>query len=206
MQPSAAERERSYHAIRRTVAAIDVVRPGAIETANFLLDEAKSSFARTVSQSANLESKATTLLGIVAGATGVLGVFGTRDGRAAIETPLVGIATVCILISLVCLFYVLRAKRFESPDISSYVSAAIVREDNRLGLALALAESYRYVRARWARDVRIEGSVLFSAYLATALASIFILANAVSDHREPSAGAASLPHTGKPVQKPKGTT
>jgi hypothetical protein len=203
-QPGPEERERSYHAIRSAVAAIDVVRPGAIETANFLLDEAKSNFERTVSQSANLESKATTLLGIVAGATGILGVFSTRDGSAAIKTPLVGIATVCILVSLLCLFYILRAKSFESPNMSSYVCAAMVREDNRLGLALALAETYRYVRARWARELRIEGSALFTAHFATVLASVFLLLNAIHVHEAAPHRAGGPTHTGNSLQKPKG--
>lgn len=178
-QPTAAERERSYHAIRRAAAAIDVVRPGAIETAAFLLNEAKTSFERTLAESANIESKATTVLGIVAAATGALGVFGTRDGKLIVATPLVTAATSCVLASLVCLLYILRAKRFASLDVGSYISAATVQEDNRLGLSLVLAELYRQIRDESARHCALEGRALFAAYGAIVAASILLLVNAV---------------------------
>jgi hypothetical protein len=179
-QPNAAERERSYRVIRGAMAAIEVVRPGAVETATFLLSEAESSFVHTVAESANLESKATTLLGIVAGATSVLGVFGTRDGKAIFATPAVAVAMIFVVIALVCLLYILRAKRFDSPDLGSFISAAMIREDNRPGLALVLAETYRTMRHRLRLDSRDDGRALFLAYAATAAASLALLLNAVT--------------------------
>src|ERR1700733_6347924 len=52
-QPGASERERSYRAIRSAIAALEVIRPGTVETASFLLTEAKSSFEHAVAESAN---------------------------------------------------------------------------------------------------------------------------------------------------------
>jgi hypothetical protein len=46
-QPDEAERERSYHAIRSVTAGIDTVRPGAIETAAFLLADGRNPVARS---------------------------------------------------------------------------------------------------------------------------------------------------------------
>lgn len=202
-QPDEADRERSYDAIRSVTEGLDAVRPGAIETAAFLLAEAKTSFERTAADSANLESKATAALGIVAGATSVLGVFGTRDGKPIIATPIVTAAMCCVLVALVCLLYMLRAKRLESPDIGSYVSAAMVREDNRLGLTLTVAETYLYMRDRFGRTLRQDGRALFLAYMAIAAASISLLVNAVSANRGIPAQIGSSLKAGTPAPATK---
>lgn len=179
-QPSEAERKRSYYRVRSATAAIDVLRPGGVETAMFLLGEVKAGYDHKVAESANLESKATTSLGIVAGATSILGVFGTRDGKIVVTTPLVIAAMMCVLAALVCLLYILRAKWFGSPRLGSYISAAMVREDNRLGLILTVAETYRFLRDEFERTLRSDRHALFIAYAAIATASILLLVNVVN--------------------------
>lgn len=204
-QPSEAERERSYFGVRRATAAVEVLRPGAIETATLLLAEVKVSFEHKVDESANLESKATTSLGIVAGATSVLGVFGTRDGKIVVTTPTVIAAMMCVVAALVCLLYILRAKRFGSPRLGSYISAAMVREDNRLGLILTVAETYRYLRDEFERALRSDRHALFIAYAAIATASILLLINvANSNGTVPMFHSGGAPKTGTGVPAPNG--
>jgi hypothetical protein len=88
-QPGALDRERSYHAIRNATAAIVVPRPGTVETAIFLLSEAKGSLEHSVAESASVETKATSLLGIVAGACGTIcgGSHGMMRARCSSLTP-----------------------------------------------------------------------------------------------------------------------
>jgi hypothetical protein len=183
----------------------------------FLLAEAKASCDRVSAGSDNLESKATTLLGLVAGASGVLGVFGTsRDGKSIIATPILLGAVALAVIALVCLLYVLRAKRVPTPGVDVLISSGMVAEDNRLGLALAITRMYASMRGLLAREVRSEPRALFCAYVATAAAAVLVLLNvAVTSHvssaRAPArtaAGAAStrfLPAKKKPRALPSVT-
>jgi hypothetical protein len=58
------------------------------EAAEFLLEEAKRDFERVSGSSASHEDKARAVLGIVAGATGALGVFGvSKDGQTTSRRP-----------------------------------------------------------------------------------------------------------------------
>ena len=66
------------------------------------------------------------MLGIVAGATSALGIFGAaRDGRAVVPTPIVFDGLIFVLIAFVRLLYVLRVKRYQRPDIKTYLSGAM---------------------------------------------------------------------------------
>jgi hypothetical protein len=201
-QPDATQRENAYRAIRRATAAIEVVRPGALETAAFLVDEAKASYKHSATVSANLESKATALLGVIAAASGVLGVFGSRDGKSIVATPFVAVAMICVLIALTCSLYILRAKRFEYLDLGSFISAGTLREDNRLGLSLVLAETFRTIQIRWRSELRYDSRALFLAYAATGAATIALLVNAMTVRQvAPFQGAPA--NAGTPVQKAK---
>jgi hypothetical protein len=184
VEPTDADREAAYTAVRSAVAAIEVVRPGAVDTALFLLAEAKASCERVSEHSDNLESKATTLLGLVAGASGMLGVFGTsRDGKSIIATPIVLGAAALTVAAIVCLLYVLRAKRVPIPGLDIFISSAMVADDNRLGLALTITRLYAWMRNELAREIRSEPRALFYAYTATAAAAVLVLLNvAVTSH------------------------
>jgi hypothetical protein len=191
-EPTDAEREAAYRAVRSAVSAIDALRPGAVDTAMFLLAEAKASCERVSASSDNLESKATTLLGLVAGASGVLGVFGTsRDGKSIVATPLVLGAVALTVAAIVCLLYVLRAKRVRTPGLDVFISSGMVAADNRLGLALTMTRKYASLRNELAREIRSEPRALFYAYTATTAAAVLILLNVAVTSRAPTARAAS---------------
>jgi len=189
--PTDEERRRSYAALRATVAEVGTLRPGAVETASFLLDEAKTSFERARSLSGTLENKATMLLGVVAGASGALGVLGfARDSKETIFTPLLVAALGCAVGAILCLLYVLRMKSLEDPDIGPFISVAMLAKDNRPGLALALANAYNDMAQQQLHDVRHEPRAWLAACLATAAAAVLIVINAISYQ-----GVAPLPHS-----------
>lgn len=201
-QPDATQRENAYRAIRRATAAIEVVRPGALETAAFLLSEAKANWEHTRADSTNLESKATALLGIVAAASGVLGVFGTRDGKIIVATPLATAAMACVIVALICMLYMLRAKRFDGVDIGPFISGAMVRDDHRIGLTLLVAETVYDMQVQLRREIEYDSRVLFLAYVATGAAAIALLANAVTVY--PSNPSFHAPaNAGTPVPRAK---
>ena len=185
--PTDADRQAAYTVVRGAVAAIDVLRPGAVDTAMFLLAEAKASCERVSANSDNLESKATTLLGLVAGASGLLGVFGTaRDGKSIIATPVVLGAVAFAVVAIVCLLYVLRTKHVPTPGLDVFISSGMVADDNRLGLALTITRVYASMRNELAREVRSEPRALFCAYAATAAAAILVLLNVAVTSYAPS--------------------
>jgi hypothetical protein len=64
----------AYDVLRNVIASAGA-NPN-VDTALLLLEAEKESFDRTYSGSDNLEAKATTLLGIVAGASSAFGLFG----------------------------------------------------------------------------------------------------------------------------------
>ncbi len=61
----------------------------SVETATLVLESEKESFERTYTGSDNAEAKATTVLGIVAGASSAFGLFGiAKAGSAIVATPM----------------------------------------------------------------------------------------------------------------------
>jgi hypothetical protein len=181
-----AERERYYRGIRRSTSGIETLRPGAIETATFLLTETKASFDRAAGGATNTESKATVFLSIVASAASALGLFGAHGDRTHVMTRNLAIATTLIVAALVSILWTLRAKWFPSPNLNAYVSAAMVAEDNRIGLSLALAEYYGEMRVRLETRNRRDARVLFVAYAATAAAALTLLLDVAGLSRETS--------------------
>jgi uncharacterized membrane protein YidH (DUF202 family) len=173
-----AEGEAAYAQLRGIIARLDESKTPSVETASFLLDTEKDSFERTYSGSDNLESKATTLLGIVAGATSAVGVFGlARTGSAIVTTPIILTAFGFVIVSIVALLYMLRAKTFEIPDMAQYLTAATVGEDNRVALAIMVAQRYRQMREQLRREIEAEPNALFIAYASVALAAALVVLN-----------------------------
>jgi hypothetical protein len=76
-------REGAYEAARSAIGLVPVGYPHAdtpsLETALFVLEEAKAGFERSDRGSDNIEAKATTLITIVAGASSALGVLGSQE-------------------------------------------------------------------------------------------------------------------------------
>jgi hypothetical protein len=137
-------REEAYEATRSVIKAVPLGgvhgNSPSLETAQFVLEEAKAGFERADAGSDNVEAKATTFISIVAGASSALGVFGiSREGRAVVATPLILLAFLFTAVALSCLLYIVRSKRFSTPDIEPFISPGIASEDNRLVFAVLLA-------------------------------------------------------------------
>lgn len=172
------EGKAAYTELRGIITRLDQTKTPSVETATFLLDTEKESFERTYSGSDNLESKATTLLGIVAGATSAFGVFGiAKAGSTLITTPIILTAFGFVIISIVALLYMLRAKTFDIPDMRPYLTAATVGEDNRVALSLVVAQRYREMREQLRRKIEAEPNALFIAYASIAIAAALVVLN-----------------------------
>ncbi len=191
------DREKAYVEVRGLIDRVPKGSPHLdaphFETAAFLLEEAKAGFERVDSGSNNIESKATSLISIVAGASSALGIFGfTKDGKAVVATPTILAAFAFAVIALIALLYVLRSKSYKNPGIDAYVSAGMVAEDNRVGVALSLAKAYRESRDVLGETIRYEPLVLFIGYVAIATAAGLVLINAATARTDiQSAGGAS---------------
>lgn len=195
------ESEAAYNELRNILERLDNSKQPSVETATFLLDTEKSGFERTYAGSDNLESKATTLLGIVAGASSAFGVFGIpKAGSSIVTTPIVLTAFGFVVVSIVALLYMLRAKTFEIPDMGKYLIAAVVGEDNRVPLALVVAQRYRQMREQLRREIEAEPNALFIAYASVAIAAALVLLNTftLASHSPVSAKAkAGVPRAGQ---------
>jgi hypothetical protein len=175
-QPTDDERRQAYEAVRAAVAGIVAFPPGALETAQFLLDEAKAAFERTTARTDRFESKATTLLGLVAGGSGALGVFALSRGGATISrSPFILAALVFVMISFLSVLYILRSKGLAEVDVAAYVSTEMATRDNRISLALLLAAEYGEMDDRLRLEARNEPRALLVAYAATAVAAVLIV-------------------------------
>jgi hypothetical protein len=183
--------EAAYNELR---AVQDRVGSGVtlnVETAIMLEEYAKASFETTSSGSDSIEAKATAMLGIVAGATSAFGVFGiAKDGKPITLTPLLFAAFAFIVLAIIALMYVLRAKDLTVTDVGPYASAKTVSADNRAAMALLVAQRYREAQGQLSRAVAGEPNALAIAYgsVAVAAALIFLNALAVSNdvHNGPS--------------------
>ncbi len=86
----------------------------------------------------------------------------------------------CVIVALICMLYMLRAKRFDGVDIGPFISGAMVRDDHRIGLTLLVAETVYDMQVQLRREIEYDSRVLFLAYVATGAAAIALLANAVT--------------------------
>jgi len=196
-QPTEADIQSQYECVQGYAEALGSIYPGMLESANFLLDEAKSDFERVSSSSDSHEEKARVVLGIVAGATSALGIFGVaRDGRTIVPSPLVMDSLALILLAFVCLLYVLRVKRYTQPNLTAYFAGAMVRQELRVALVLSLTPGYARMTAELAHRIRHEPRAIFIAYIATVSAAVMLLLNAAvvpTAAGTPKAGPTVLP-------------
>ncbi|HEY0393134.1 MAG TPA: hypothetical protein VGD01_01440 [Candidatus Elarobacter sp.] len=181
--PTDDERRQAYTAVRSVVSGVTVFPPGATETAQFVLDEAKEAYARTSSRADSMESKATTLLGIVAGGSGAFGAFAFSHDARNLVTPFVIGALYCVTIALSSALYMLRAKDVNEVDVRSYESIELVSADHRIPLALLLAGTYGAMHDELRAEIRHEPRALVIAYAATTIAAALILLNVVASAR-----------------------
>jgi hypothetical protein len=193
-EPTDEQRREAYAAVRSVVGRGSAFPPGAVETAQFLLDEAKEAYSRTSARVDSMESKATTLLGIVAGGSGALGAFAiSHDVRAMIATPLLIGALCSVTFALSCALFMLRPRTIEEADDRAYVSAEVVAEDQRIPLALLFANAYGEMNDQLQGSAQQQYRALLLAYAATALAALLVVSNAALAGRSSLAPAAAAP-------------
>jgi hypothetical protein len=191
-EPSEAEIILHYEQVRRYAEGLGPIRPGMLESATFLLDEAKGDFERVLSSSDSHEEKARAVIAIVAGATSALGIFGvSKDGRAVVASPIVVDSLIFVLVAFVCLLYVLRVKRYKRPNLATYFAGAMAREELRVALRLSLTPAYAKMTAELAHRIRQEPRALFVAYIAVVAAAVLVLLNAASSNSGVIANVAS---------------
>lgn len=154
-----------------------MLRPGATETAQFLLGEAKESFQRTAARADRFEAKATTLLGIVAGASGALGAFGLSRAPVRMGSPLVVVALGAITVAMLAALHLLRSKRRIDVDMTPFFSTKIAESDNRFALALTMAQLYGDMTNDLRFELKNDWRILLAAYGATAVAAVLLIAN-----------------------------
>jgi hypothetical protein len=148
------------------------------ETAILLLEEARVRYDWNQAGERNVESKATTLLTIVAGAAGALGIFGvTKEGKVASASPLALLAIAFAVGALVCLLYVLRAKGVARPDPSAFASGPVVSSDNRARVAVMLVGMYARDSYDNAMRFRYSRPMIFAAYVCVAAAAALTVIN-----------------------------
>lgn len=206
-EPSIADTRAAYQSLRDI--AEKMGEKASVETATLLLDSEKESFERTYTGSDNLERKATTLLGVVTGASSAFGLFGVaKPGSPITLTPIIFTAFTFVLASFAALLYMLRAKTFITPDLRVYHTPVIARDDNRAALSLSLAARYNEMREDLRRETSAEPHALFIAYGSLAIAAMLVVLNTISPGAAPSTkprAAVALPPSGS-FPDSRGTT
>lgn len=171
---TSAQRQQAY---KDTKAMMGLAGAGAnADSALFVFNEAKGGFDQSLSFGEKIEGKASTMLTLVGGASGALGVFGmTTEGHAIVTTSIVGAAVASAAVALVAVLYVLRGKEFRAPNVEEFISGPIADADNRVGIALLLAQSYRTSEVEQKAVIRWDPFALFIAEAAIVLAALLIL-------------------------------
>jgi hypothetical protein len=196
MDDRTADRESVY---RGMIASVAGVVPNA-PTAKLLLSESKDRYKHADEHRQNIESKATALLSVVAGATSALGIFGmTRDGKTIVATVMSAHAVAAAIVALVCLLFVLRAKRVIYPNIAAWVSKSTISYPNEAALALVLAESYNDSANINKEHTRRDSIALFLASVSIALAAVLVIIQATVPRQ---GGFTSRP----PLMRPNAST
>lgn len=153
------------------------------------------------------------MLGIAAGATSAVGIFGLgKDGAHITATPPLVAALAFLGLAIVAALYMLRAKPFDVVDLSTFTMPATLGEDNRAPLALLIAGRYRDARRRLSRELSSEPNVLAVAYGSIALAAVLAALNALSQPTtasskgQPAAADAHRQTAAVPVARCSGTS
>jgi hypothetical protein len=194
--PSDLEIVAAYEDVRRYAEGLGPVRPGMIESATFLLDEAKGDFERVISSSDSHEEKARAVLAIVAGATSALGIFGVaKDGRIVALSPIIVDSLIFVLVAFVCLLYVLRAKRYKRTKLDSYFVGGMAEPELRVALRLSLTQGYAKMTSELAHRIRHEPRALFIAYIAVVVAAVLVLLNSAVVNSGPAPTPGPAPST-----------
>jgi hypothetical protein len=174
--PSAEIRFREYQRLLSTFPGT----PNA-EVATFLLDESKRHYHDLLEAGKSIETQATTLLGLAAGGSSAVVVFGLpKDGKVAVTTAPVAIGLGLALCAFMALLFVLRVKIRREPNVASFLSAPIAFEEaNRARIAMSLAEDFESAcyGVMWNHRRDVQG--MYAAYVCLTAAVLLISANAV---------------------------
>jgi hypothetical protein len=147
-----------------------------VKTAMFLYEGAKARFERDISQHEKVEAKATTMLTLVGGASGAIGLFGfATGGHTILAGTTVVLAAIAAAIALIASVYVLRMKGTEAPRFDGFLSSAAIASDLRAGIALSLAQNYQERTDEFARKTRWDGEAMFAAGVAVVVAALLVL-------------------------------
>jgi hypothetical protein len=170
--PSVADREAVEKQLDAKMASDET------QAALFVLEQSKASYDAVVTANGAIETKASSLLTTIAGAAGLLSLFGRfKDGSAQSgASPFLWLAILAAALTVLCCLYILRTKVRPFPSAAAYVRARTVWTDNsRFNIALELAEGYNAnIIAIW-RDRRYEGPAYYAAQIFVALAALALL-------------------------------
>jgi hypothetical protein len=164
-------------AVEARLAAVD--QSDDTQAALFVLEQSKASYDAVVASNITLEAKASSLLTMIAGAAGLLSLFGRfKDGVAQASSLFLWVAIGAAVVALLSCLYILRTKVRPFPSVAAYVLPRIVWDDNScFQIALELAESYNGDIIFLRRDRRYEGAAYYTAQIFVALAALALLAH-----------------------------
>ncbi|MFZ1125388.1 MAG: hypothetical protein WAN59_09665 [Candidatus Baltobacteraceae bacterium] len=146
------------------------------KAALMLLEQSKIAYERVAGDRSALESKATTLVGLAAAATGGSALL--TGGKGIVLTPMIDAAAVMGLVSLGCLLFILRFKFNPQPNPASFVLASTVwDEDMQFRMCLSLSEAYSQGLVRLVGDMRRDRISLFVATASLAAATALLIGN-----------------------------
>jgi hypothetical protein len=151
-----------------------------MEGALFILEQSKASYDAVTTANSTIEAKASTLLTTIAGAAGLLSLFGNfKDGSPQPgESAFLWLAILGAAVAAICCLYVVRTKVRPFPSAAAYVlSSTVWNSDSRFQIALELAESYNADIIAIRRDRRFEGPAYYAAQIFISLAALGLLAH-----------------------------
>jgi len=170
--PSVEERDKVEKDLDTRDASNDV------EGALFILEQSKASYDAVVTTNNAIETKASSLLTMIAGAAGLLSLFGGfKEGAAQpAVSPFLWLAILAAVFSVLCCLYLLRTKNRPFPSAAVYVNTRTVWDNNsRFYISLELAEAYNSDIVFLRRDRRFEAPAYFAAQVFIGLAALALL-------------------------------
>jgi len=198
--PTPADRVNQYNKLL----AENATTPGAEpKTALMLLEQSKISYERVAADRSSIETRATTLVGLAAAATGASAFL--TGGKGIAFSPTIAAAAVLALVSLGCLLFIMRAKFNPQPNPASLVFPNTVwNEEMQFRICLSLAENYSQGLVRLLTDMRKDRVVLFIATGSLVAATSLVVANAAFPLSQPSGVTkCSVQYHGTKIEKVK---
>lgn len=154
------------------------------KTAEMLLDQSKIAYDRMFADRSSMETRAGTLVGLAAAATGASAFI--TGGRGITFTPLLGAAAIFAILSLSCLLFILRAKYNPQPNPASFVFTNTVWDEAmHFRICLVMAEDYSVGCVVLSRDMKKDSAAIFVATACLVAATAMVLANSAFPVKQP---------------------